>query len=305
MHGLLIIDKPQGLTSHDVVRRVRRLFRTKRVGHTGTLDPMATGVLPVAIGEGTKLVQFLMAGAKSYRATLKLGETTDTYDAEGTILQRRPLPPLTSDDIVRCCQKFIGDIQQTPPMFSAIKKNGIPLHQLARQGIEVEREPRNVEILRIEVLEVSLPYVTLEVDCGKGTYIRSLAHDLGEELGTGAHLTALRRTRNGFFDEADAVPLDRLESMPVTDIPLLSPLEAMKGFALLPVSIDAARALKFGIPPALEAIEGPCSIAEGDTAGLIYDGRLLAVVRFAPGRQKERRGDFELLRVMIPGDGDD
>ncbi|BCA79522.1 tRNA pseudouridine(55) synthase TruB [Desulfuromonas sp. AOP6] len=305
MHGLLIIDKPQGMTSHDVVRRVRRFFRTKRVGHTGTLDPMATGVLPVAIGEATKIVQFLMAGQKRYRATLKLGETTDTYDAEGTITQCRPVPPITFADIARCCQKFTGNIEQIPPMFSAIKKNGTPLHRLARQGIEVEREPRNVEISRIEVLEVSLPYVTLEVDCGKGTYIRSLAHDLGEELAVGAHLTALRRTRNGFFDEGDAVSLERLETASIADIPLLSPLEALRGFALLQVSTEAARALRFGIPPGLQSIEGPCSLNEGDTAGLVHGGHLLAVVRFAPGRQRERRGDFEFLRVMNQGDEDD
>jgi len=303
MHGLLILDKPQGLTSHDVVRRVRRFFRTKRVGHTGTLDPMATGVLVVAIGEGTKLVQFLMAGHKSYRATLKLGETTDTYDAEGTITQRRTVPPLTVEEVGRCCRKFVGSIEQIPPMFSAIKKNGTPLHRLARQGIEVDRESRNVEISRIEVLAVDLPYVTLEVDCAKGTYIRTLAHDLGEELGTGAHLTALRRTRNGSFDETDAVSLERLENTPVSEVSCLSMVQAMRGFALLEISADAAQALSFGIPPGLHAIEGPCSVEEGDTVGLVHEGRLLAVARFAPQRQKEKRGDFELIRVMTQGDG--
>jgi len=300
MDGLFLIDKPRGLTSHDVVRAVRRLLKTRRVGHTGTLDPMATGVLPVAVGDGTRLVQFLMAGDKSYRATLKLGEDTETYDAEGAVTSQRPVPDFSETQICAACQSFVGEIDQIPPMFSAIKKDGVALHRLARQGIEIEREARRVTISRIDVLEVRLPFVTLEIDCSKGTYIRSLAYDLGQVLGTGAHLTELRRTRNGFFTEKDCVELAALQAMDISEFPVLSPLDALRGFPLVNLSSEAAKALGFGIPPALSGLVGECKAEPGDVVGLVYENRLAALARFAPERQKERRGDFELIRVLNP-----
>jgi tRNA pseudouridine55 synthase len=210
MNGILLIDKPQGMTSHDVVRRVRRLLRTRRVGHTGTLDPLATGVLPVAVGEATRIVQFLMEGDKTYRAVLKLGEITTTQDAEGEVLERRPVEGITVEAVIAAARSFAGVIHQLPPMYSALKKDGVPLYRLARQGIEVERESREVRIDRLQILDVDLPLVTLEVDCSKGTYVRTLCHDLGLALGTGAHLVALRRTRSGSFTEADCVKLEQL-----------------------------------------------------------------------------------------------
>lgn len=298
MNGILLIDKPQGMTSHDVVRRVRRLLRTRRVGHTGTLDPLATGVLPVAIGEATRIVQFLMEGDKTYRAVLKLGETTTTQDAEGEVLERHPVAGVTAEAVVAAARSFEGVIRQQPPMYSALKKDGIPLYRLARQGIEVERELREVRIDRLRILDVDLPLVTLEVDCSKGTYVRTLCHDLGLALGAGAHLVALRRTRSGSFTEADCVTLEQLETDGDAAPPLLSVDEALRGMPALEIDADAARRLADGIPPALASLSAAPACPEGETVRLMRGGTLLAVARFAPGRPSEKRGDFELLRVF-------
>ncbi len=172
---------------------------------------MATGVLVVAVGEATRIVEFLMAGEKTYRAVMKLGEITDTQDAEGKILERRPVEGVGREEIEAACAAFTGHIRQVPPMYSALKKNGVSLHRLARQGIEVERASRAIEINRLTITAVDLPHVHLEIDCSKGTYIRTLAHDLGASLGPGAHLSALRRVRSGSFSETDCVDLAALE----------------------------------------------------------------------------------------------
>lgn len=298
MNGILLIDKPQGMTSHDVVRRVRRLLRTRRVGHTGTLDPLATGVLPVAVGEATRIVQFLMEGDKTYRAVLKLGETTTTQDAEGEVLERRPAEGITPEAVIAAARSFEGVIHQLPPMYSALKKDGVPLYRLARQGIEVERESREVRIDRLQILDVDLPLVTLEVDCSKGTYVRTLCHDLGLALGTGAHLVALRRTRSGSFTEADCITLEQLETDGTATPPHLSVDEALRGMPALEVDAEAARRLADGIPPALASLSAAPGCPEGEAVRLMHGGNLLAVARFAPGRLSEKRGDFELLRVF-------
>ena len=298
MDGILLIDKSQGMTSHDVVRRVRRLLRTRRVGHTGALDPLATGVLPVAVGEATRIVQFLMEGDKTYRAVLKLGETTTTQDAEGEVLESRPLTGITADAVAAAARSFEGVIRQLPPMYSALKKDGVPLYRLARQGIEVERELREVRIDRMQVLEVNLPTVTFEVDCSKGTYVRTLCHDLGLTLGTGAHLLSLRRTRTGIFTEADCVTLAQLETDGAGRPPLLSMDEALRGVPALEIDAEAACRLSDGIPPSLTSLVAAPSCSDGETVRLSHAGALLAVARFAPGRAKEKRGDFELLRVF-------
>jgi tRNA pseudouridine55 synthase len=300
MNGLLIIDKPQGMTSFDVVRRVRKLCGTRRVGHTGTLDPLATGVLPVAVGEGTRIVQFLMEGDKTYRATLKLGEITDTQDAEGEILERRQVIGVTEEALEEACRSRVGTISQIPPMYSALKKDGVPLHRLARQGIEVERLERQIEIRRLEILEIRLPYVAFEVDCSKGTYVRTLCHDLGLALGTGAHLTALRRTRNGIFTESDSVTLEKLTADANAGVQpkLLSLTEAMHGFSKLEVSAAAASRLRDGVPPELASVSGSIDCEEGDRVLLLEEGILLAIASFVPSRSREKRGDFELLRVF-------
>ena len=298
MNGILLIDKPPGMTSHDVVRRVRRLLRTRRVGHTGTLDPLATGVLPIAVGEATRIVQFLMEGDKTYRAILKLGETTTTQDAEGEVLERRPVEGITAETVIAAARSFEGVIRQLPPMYSALKKDGVPLYRLARQGIEVERESRAVRIDRLQILDVDLPLITLEVDCSKGTYVRTLCHDLGLVLCTGAHLLALRRTRSGSFTEADCVTLEQLETDGTATPPLLSVDEALRGMPALEVDAEATRRLADGIPPALASLSAAPGCPEGETVRLMHAGTLLAIARFAPGRLNEKRGDFELLRVF-------
>jgi tRNA pseudouridine55 synthase len=226
-HGILNIDKPQGLTSHDVVARVRRMLRgylreqtqdsklktpNYKVGHAGTLDPMATGVLPVVVGKATRLVEYLADADKAYRATLLLGATSDTYDAEGTVIAtpNAHLPNLA--EVEAALPQFRGAIAQLPPMHSAIKVGGQKLYDLARKGVEVEREPRRITIHRLDLEWYKPPELSLYIECSKGTYIRSLAHDLGAALGTGAYLIALVRTRHGPFTLDGATTLEGLEA---------------------------------------------------------------------------------------------
>ena len=204
--GLLLADKGSGVTSFQVVAHLRRVLRVAKVGHGGTLDPMATGVLPILLGRATKLTPYLQAQDKEYVATIRLGVSTDTLDATGRIVAERPVPPLEATDIRTVLARFEGEIEQVPPMFSALHAGGRRLHELARAGIEVERAPRRVRIDAIELVEWSPPLLTVRVACGKGTYIRTLAADLGAVVGCGARLDALRRTRLGPFLLADAAP---------------------------------------------------------------------------------------------------
>jgi tRNA pseudouridine55 synthase len=299
MNGLLLLDKDGGMTSHDVVRRLRRLAGLRRIGHAGTLDPMATGLLLVALGEATRLIEFLMDGEKSYRATLQLGVVTDTQDAEGEILERRPVPKFGMEELLAAVHVLTGPIQQLPPMYSALKKNGVPLYRLARRGVEVERESRPVEIRRLQLLAVEDDSLTIEVDCSKGTYIRTLAHDLGQLLGTGAHLTALRRLRSGSFSVAEAHTLAGLEGAGREQLSLLSPADALRGMARVQLLPEAIVRLRCGISPALTDLNGDDPLpGEGEVAALLQGDRLLAVARFAPARTLEKRGDFELLKVF-------
>ncbi len=209
VEGMLNIDKPAGLTSHDVVNRVRRVAGLRRVGHAGTLDPLATGVLLVCLGRATRLVEYLVGQPKTYEVMIRLGQNTDTYDAEGAVVAERPCH-FTPDDLTTALAQFRGPIQQIPPLYSAIKKEGQPLYKLARQGKEVEIEARAVTIYELEQLAFDLPLLTLRIVCSSGTYIRSLAHDLGEVLGCGGHVAALRRTAVGEFTLDTAVPLGTL-----------------------------------------------------------------------------------------------
>jgi tRNA pseudouridine55 synthase len=209
--GILNLDKPRGKTSFGVVALVRRLSGERRVGHAGTLDPDATGVLPVCLGQGTRLIEFLADTTKIYRAEIELGIATDTYDAAGKITQRCDVSPLTKEQVRTELSSFIGFIDQTPPMYSAVKQQGIPLYRWARAGVELPRRARKVEISRLEIIDWKLPLFTIEVECSKGTYIRSLAHDLGQKLGCGAHLKNLVRLKSGPFHIKDAVDIPRLE----------------------------------------------------------------------------------------------
>ena len=218
LDGAILIDKPCGPTSHDVVDAIRRRFQIKKVGHCGTLDPNATGLLIIVLGRGTKLSERLMGDDKVYEGTIKFGETTDSYDSDGELTGSLPVMPMTLDDLNNEAATYIGDLMQVPPMVSAIKKNGVPLYKLARQGIEVEREPRHVHIYNYRFTEYTEPFGKFRVACTKGTYIRSLAHDLGQKLGCGAHLTTLRRSASGKFDVADALPLDAVLQLSAAEL---------------------------------------------------------------------------------------
>jgi tRNA pseudouridine55 synthase len=213
LDGAILVDKPAGPTSHDVVDAIRRKFGIKKVGHCGTLDPNATGLLIIVLGRGTKLSERLMGDDKVYEGTIKFGEATDSYDADGELTGSLPVPPLTLEQLNEDAATFIGDQMQIPPMVSAIKKDGVPLYKLARKGVEVEREPRLIHIYNFRFTEYAEPLGKFRVACTKGTYVRSLAHDLGQKLGCGAHLTTLRRSASGKFDVTDAKPLDEILQM--------------------------------------------------------------------------------------------
>jgi len=211
LDGILNIDKPWGKTSFSIVAMVKRLSGERRVGHAGTLDPAATGVLPVCLGRGTRVVEFLVDTTKTYRAQIELGAATDTYDGSGKITQQGDPSDINQEQLESALDAFRGSIQQTPPMYSAVKHHGQPLYELARAGIKVERKSRLAKIHRLELIDWQPPVVTVEVECGKGTYIRSLAHDLGQSLGCGAYLRSLIRTRCGLFDIKDAISITQLE----------------------------------------------------------------------------------------------
>ncbi|MED5463540.1 MAG: tRNA pseudouridine(55) synthase TruB [Myxococcota bacterium] len=242
--GVLVIDKHAGPTSHDVVDSVRKILKMRKVGHTGTLDPAATGVLPIVLGKGTKLSRYLTGNNKSYRGTITLGVTTETLDAEGEVVEERPVD-VDQEAIIAAVEKFRGEIDQVPPMFSAKKMDGKRLYQLAREGIEVEREAKKVTIFDLTIVEIDLPHVVVDVTCSAGTYIRVLAEDIGSELGCGAHLSALRRTESGVFSLKSAITLDELADDPEAGLARLVPLsQALE--SLPKIQIPTALAMMIG-----------------------------------------------------------
>ena len=213
--GVLLVDKATGMTSHDVVAITRRALNTKKVGHCGTLDPLATGLLLITIGRGTKIQDLLMSEDKEYVGTLELGKVTDSQDADGAVTETRPVPELAREQIDAAFAKFHGDFYQMPPMVSAIKKDGVPLYKLARQGKEVVREPRFVHVYAHEIQAARLPEIDFRVVCSKGFYVRTYAHDIGQELGSGAHLKSLRRTKSGRFNVDGAITVEELKAGPL------------------------------------------------------------------------------------------
>ncbi len=212
LDGILLLDKPLHLSSNQALQKVKHLFQAKKAGHTGSLDPLATGMLPICFGKATKLAQSLLGADKKYTVTGKLGEVTLTGDAEGEVIQTRPVPEMTLENLQIALARFKGEISQIPPMYSAIKLNGKPLYELARQGITVERQARVITVYAIELKELALPFITLDVHCSKGTYIRTLIQDLGEVLGCGAYVSALRRTCVGQFLENQMVTMEQLKA---------------------------------------------------------------------------------------------
>ncbi len=209
--GIIVLDKPVGISSNDAVQRAKRLFFARKVGHTGSLDPLASGVLPLCFGEATKFSQYLLSSDKRYGVTIKLGVSTDSGDADGNVLEEKPVPELSTAVVEQALDAFLGEIDQTPPMFSAIKHKGQPLYKLARQGIEVERESRRVSIYENLLLGLEGDCLELEIHCSKGTYVRSIAEDLGAAMGCGAHVTALRRLSAGPFELTEALSFEDLE----------------------------------------------------------------------------------------------
>ena len=233
MNGIVIVDKPCGITSHDVVSRMRRIFKTRRVGHSGTLDPMATGVLPVFIGRATRACEFALSDEKAYTARFRLGIVTDTQDITGEVLEERAVN-VSSEEVFAACESFCGTISQTPPMYSAIKVDGVPLYKLAREGKTVERKSREITIHSIAARHIGGDEYEIDVACSKGTYIRTLIYDIGEKLGCGASMTALRRTKSGVFSIEDSKTIEEIEAEP-----RVTPLDFM--FSSLPEkTIDAA-----------------------------------------------------------------
>lgn len=294
--GFLVVDKPRGWTSHDVVDTARRWLGTRRVGHLGTLDPLATGVLPLAIRSATKLIPYLEAGGKSYRGSIQLGIETDTLDADGMVLHSHDGAFPDEAAVREALRAFVGDIEQIPPMFSAVKQSGVPLHKLAREGRNVARAPKKVRIDRLALVSYRAPVVEIEVDCTPGTYVRVLADDLGRALGCGAHLLNLRRTASGPFRlEAAATPeeLAGRAQRGELDAEIIPAVEVL-GLSVVSLGPEEAQRVIHG-----SEIGAPVRLRPGErVAALEPGGELIAVMECRPGRR------LRPLRVLSVAAGD-
>jgi tRNA pseudouridine55 synthase len=285
LDGILNIDKPAGRTSYSVVAAVKRLAGERRVGHAGTLDPDATGVLPVCLGQATRIIEFFTDTTKTYRAVIELGIATDTYDASGKITQRSDPSKIDRAMFESALVSFRGAIRQTPPMYSAVKQRGQPLYKLARAGVTVERKPRPVTVHRLELIAWQPPSATLEIECSKGTYIRSLAHELGQTLGCGAHLKNLMRTRSGIFDVKNSVSLPRLEEAFRSGYGenYLLPVDiALQDYDAVIVDSTAESAIRNG---SNIEISGSRNAGEEYCRAYSQDGRLLGMLRYVPEKE--------------------
>lgn len=282
MDGILNINKPVKKTSYSVVAKVKQLTGEKRVGHAGTLDPLATGVLPVCLGQATRLVEYLMDATKTYRAEIELGVATDTYDSEGTVTKLGDASTVTLEHLERALDSFRGEITQKPPMFSAVKHRGKPLYKLARAGIEVERKSRTALIHSLELKKWQSPLVDMEIVCGKGTYIRSLAYDLGEMLGCGANIKKLVRLRYSIFNISEAISLEHLEEACSRGYweSLLYPMDSiLSRWGAVIVGDEKARLIRNGV---LVTLDGEMPLAGNNECCRAYscDGGLLGILRF-------------------------
>lgn len=293
LSGILLVDKPAGPSSAAVVARVKRVLGQSKVGHLGTLDPFATGLLPICLGEGTKVAQFIAGEAKCYVGEMVLGSATDTLDATGQVVETRPVPRLGGAAISRAVCKLRGDIMQTPPMYSALKRDGVPLYRLARAGREVSRVPRQVHVARFDVAWIAGDRLAFAVTCSKGTYVRSLAYDLGTELGTVAHLASLRRTAFGPFEVSLAVRLDDVaEAAEADTLPLVSPSAALARYRAVVADVGTIAAIRHGQQRVLAAL-GPPRVAEEVVRVESAGGELVAVAQAAPAP-----ANWRLARVM-------
>jgi tRNA pseudouridine55 synthase len=290
LHGVLLLDKPVGLSSNTALQKAKRLYRAQKAGHTGTLDPLASGLLPLCFGAATKFAQVSLDADKTYVATLKLGITTSTGDAEGEVLRERPVA-LQRGDIDRACASLLGEIEQLPPMHSALKKDGRALYDYARAGIDVDRAPRRIVIHRLTVLDALADRLVIEVACSKGTYVRTLAEDLGERLGCGAHLCALRRTASGALRIDQAVTLEQLEALSEAECDaLLLPADALiADWPAWRLTADEAARFLTGLRRRIDAPDAPRVRVHGPqpqallgaahiTAGELIPDRLLSPI---------------------------
>lgn len=287
--GVLNINKPLGITSFDVVRQIKRISKEKKVGHGGTLDPEASGVLPVCLGRATKAIDFIMEDTKDYIAGIKLGVVTDTYDREGKILRESDITS-TDKEIIATIEKFVGNIQQVPPMYSALKQNGKKLYELAREGIEVYREPRNITIHSIDILSLESPMISIRVRCSKGTYIRSLCYDIGEELGCGAMMWSLERAGTGPFTVENSVKLEELNEDNIRDY--IIPLEKVfENFPKLVVNEKFEKLISNGVAikdrALLNQIKNNCNYA-------VYNGKDTLI-----GVGLDTGAGFKLIKMFI------
>jgi len=296
--GLVVVDKPAGWTSHDVIARLRKVYGQRRVGHAGTLDPDATGVLLVGLGRATRLLRFLQEAGKAYRGTIAFGIATTTLDASGDVLDREPMP-ITREDVEAGTTRFVGDIEQLPPMVSAVKVDGRRLHELARRGEEVERAPRRVHVERFDIEDFEpgpYPTATALVECSSGTFIRTLAADLGTALGGSAHLASLRRLRVGSFTLDEAHVLETIEADP--DAVVLPPVVATRDLQRVDVDVEQARAVAHGVTfPAPSLAPGQEPTGPGPFAMVGPDGALLAVY-------ERRRSAVRPAVVLAPVEAD-
>ncbi len=293
LHGLLLVDKPEGLTSAAVVGIVKRTLRQRKVGHLGTLDPFATGLLPICLGEGTKIAAFLADDQKRYVGEIALGATTDTLDRTGAVIEQRPVPVVSCSRLSAALRGLRGDILQTPPMYSALKRGGVPLYRLARAGQTIDREPRPVRVARFDVAKIAPDRLAFAVTCSRGTYVRVLAHDLGGALGTGAHLAALRRTACGPFEVRDAVTLDDLARVAADErLPLLSPSTALGALRAVEVDRSTIVSIRRGQQRVLGALGRP-RVAGEIVRVASSDGELVAIATATADG-----AGWELARVM-------
>lgn len=298
IHGIINVYKEKGFTSHDVVAKLRGIVGQKKIGHTGTLDPDATGVLPVCLGKATKLCDLLTDKNKTYEAVLLLGKTTDTQDITGEVLEEKSTEALTEEKVREAIEGFIGDYEQIPPMYSALKVNGKKLYELAREGKVIERKARPVKILDIQILEIDLPKVRMEVSCSKGTYIRTLCHDIGEKLGCGGCMESLIRTRVSTFRIEDAKTLDEIETLKQEGklAELLVPIDAMFPFyPKITVKDDWKAFAKNGNPLDLKMLKEACGQDE-ETPVRLYDesGKFIAIYQW-----KEKEKKYHIVKMFF------
>ena len=291
MTGVLLLDKPEGVTSAGVIRALKPRLAGTKVGHLGTLDPFASGLLPLCLGEATKVARYLLAEHKAYDGTIRLGTATDTLDREGATVETQAVPALDPSALAAVAARFLGPQKQVPPMFSALKRGGVPLYKLARKGIEVEREPRDVEVTRFTLALAAADRIDFSVACSKGTYVRVLAADVGRALGTVAHLERLRRTRVGRFELHEATSLPAIEAMaPGAALPLLDVRRALAEYRGFEASTDVLARLRQGRQDVLAALPGPAA----DETALVLDplGGVAAVI------EARGTGPWRLVRLL-------